>query len=146
MSKGCINDIEFLKCIYKNAQMGLIGIDNILSKIDDLNLKKVLKDEYEEYLKIKDEAETILDSYNEKVENISMMTKLSSAIMVDMSLSKDNSLTKIAKMMLEGTNKGIIELLAKINAYNGKEANIMNLAKKFKGILENNINELKKFL
>ena len=63
-----------------------------------------------------------------------------------MSMLKDDSSKSIAKLMIEGTNKGIIELTEHINSYDNTDAEIIVLANKFKDILENNIEELKSYL
>ena len=52
----------------------------------------------------------------------------------------------MAKMMIEGTNKGIIAVTEKINAYNNNDAEIIMLANKLKNNLEENVNNLKKYL
>ena len=74
------------------------------------------------------------------------MAKVSTKIMSEMSMLKDDSSKNIAKMMIEGTNKGIIELTEHINAYDNNDAEIIVLANKYKDILENNIEELKRYL
>lgn len=146
MNKSISNEVEFLKLIYKNAEMGIVGIKNIITKVNDEELEKVLIKEKEEYLSICKEAESILKKYGKKDEEISMMAKISTKVMSEMSLLKDNSSKNIAKMMLEGTNKGIIEITEKLNNYDNTDEEIVKLANKLKEIEENNIEELKKYL
>lgn len=146
MKKNMSEEVEFLNYIYKNAEMGMIGIDNIITKIKDEKLEKVVKDQREEYDRVCTEAENILKKYGKQNEEVSKAAKISTTIMSEMTLLKDNSTQTIAKMMIEGTNKGIIEITEKINAYNNSDAEIVVLANRLKSILENNIEELKKYL
>ena len=109
-------------------------------------MEKVVKDQREEYDRVCTEAENILKKYGKQNEEVSKAAKISTTIMSEMTLLKDNSTQTIAKMMIEGTNKGIIEITEKINAYNNSDAEIVVLVNRLKSILENNIEELKKYL
>lgn len=144
--KESINEVEFLKVIYKNAEMGVIGIKDIITKVSDEKFEKVLNNQKEEYNNICKEAEDILKKYGKQNEEVSNMARISTKVMSEMMIIKDNSINNIAKMMLEGTNKGIIEITEKINAYNNNDAEIVVLANKLKNTLEKNIEELKKYL
>lgn len=146
MKNKRLEEVDFLQFIYKNAEMGIVGIDNIIVKVKDENLENVLKSEKQEYENICRESESILKEYGKSNEEIGVMAKVSSKVMSEMSMLKDDSTENIAKMMIEGTNKGIIEITEKINAYDNNDAEIIVLANKFKDILENNIEELKKYL
>lgn len=146
MKKGQIEEVEFLNYIYKNAEMGIVGIDDVITKVSNKDLEEFLKEQRDDYEMITKEAESILKKYGKQNEEIGVMAKVSSKIMVDMSMLKENTDNNIAKMMMEGTNKGIIALTEKINAYNNSDAEIVLLAEKFQEILEKNITELKKYL
>lgn len=146
MKNKRLKEVDFLQFIYKNAEMGIVGINNIIVKVKDENLEDVLKNEKQEYENICRESESILKKYGKSNEEIGVMAKVSSKVMSEMSMLKDDSMENIAKMMIEGTNKGIIEITEKINAYDNSDAEIIVLANKFKDVLENNIEELKKYL
>ena len=139
-------EVEFLNYIYKNAEMGVIGIDDIITKVNEEKFIKLLKSEREEYQSICNEAEDILKKYGKQNEEIGLMAKMSSKMMSEMKMIKDSTDNTIAKMMMEGTNKGIIEITEKINAYNIEDAEIVVLANRLKSTLEKNIDELKKYL
>ena len=139
-------EVEFLNYIYKNASMGVIGINDIITSVNNEKLVKLLKTEKTEYEDIMREAENILKKYGEDSEEIGKMAKISSKMMAEMSLMKDGSDENIAKMMVEGSNKGIVEIVEKLNAYNNSDGEIVVLATKLKNTIENNIDELKKYL
>ena len=146
MKKTVSEEVEFLNYIYKNAEMGVIGIDDIITKVKDENFEKLLKHQRNEYDNICVESSNILKKYGKQKEEVGVMAKVSTKVMSEMTLLKDNSTSTIAKMMIEGTNKGIIEIVEKINAYNNSDAEIVVLANKLKSTLEKNIEELKKHL
>ena len=146
MKKNMSEEVEFLNFIYKNAEMGIIGIDDIITKVKDESLEKLLKSQRNEYDNICTETENVLKKYGKQNEEIGLMAKVSTKVMSELSMLKENTSQSIAKMMVEGTNKGIIEIQEKINAYNNSDAEIVVLANKLKNTLEKNIEELKKYL
>lgn len=146
MKKNMSEEVEFLQFIYKNAEMGVIGIDNIITKIKDEKFEGVLQKQREEYQSACKEAEDILKKYGKQNEEVGAMAKVSTKVMSEMASLKDDSTQNYAKMMIEGTNKGIIEITEKINAYNNSDAEIVVLANRLKSIEEKNIEELKKYL
>ncbi len=146
MKKNMSEEVEFLNYIYKNSEMGVIGIDDIIAKVSNEKFAKILNNQREEYLEITKEAEDILKKYGKQNEEIGAMAKMGTKMMAEMNLMKDNSDQTIAKMMMEGSNKGIIEITEKINAYKNIDAEIVVLANKLKATLEKNIEEIKKYL
>ncbi len=139
-------EVEFLNYIYKNAEMGVVGIDDVITKAEEEKFLKLLKNEREEYQTISKEAKDILKKYGKNNEELGMMAKMGSKMMSEVKMLKDSSDQTIAKMMMEGTNKGVIEITEKLNAYKIEDAEIIVLANKLKTTLEKNIDELKKFL
>ena len=146
LKKNMSEEVEFLNYIYKNAEMGIIGIDDVITKSSNEKFTKLLKSQKEDYEEICKEAKDILKKYGKNNEEIGMMAKMSTKMMAEMNLMKDDSDKVIAKMMMEGSNKGVIEITEKINAYNNIDAEIVVLANKLKSTLEKNIDELKKYL
>ncbi len=146
MKKNEDQNVEYLNCIYKNANMGIIGIDDIIEKVNSSEFEKVLNNEKNEYDAICREAINILKKYGKKEEDVSSLSKVSTKIMSEMKLLKETTDEVIAKMMIEGTNKGIIEVSEKINSYDNSDSEIVLLLNKLSELLKNNIEELKKYL
>lgn len=146
MKKNEDQNVEYLNCIYKNAIMGIIGIDDIIEKVNSSEFEKVLNNEKNEYDAICREAINILKKYGKKEEDVSSLSKVSTKIMSEMKLLKETTDEVIAKMMIEGTNKGIIEVSEKINSYDNSDSEIVLLLNKLSELLKNNIEELKKYL
>ena len=67
-------------------------------------------------------------------------------MMVKMKTLMDKSEHNIAKMMMEGTNKGLIQLEELLNNYQGKEEKILDLIKKTIDLEHQNNEELKIYL
>lgn len=139
-------DAEFLNYIYQNAKMGVIGIDNIKDKIFDDELKNIIATQKKEYQKIADDASSILNELGLTEKDVSKMTKVTTYVMANLEMLKDDSSSNIAKLMIEGSNKGIIEINKNLNSYNNMNSKIIKLAKKLLATEQHNIDELKIYL
>lgn len=142
-----MNDhIEFLNYIYQNAEMGIVGIDDIITKVKDEKFEKLLQEQKSDYENICKEAINILKKYGKEQKELNKMAKMSSYMMVKMKTMNDCSTSNLAKMMMEGSNKGIIEITEKLNAYNEPDEEITALANKLLKTEQNNLDDLKTFL
>ena len=139
-------DAEFLNYIYQNAKMGVIGIDNIKDKIFDDELKNIIATQKKEYQKIADDASSILNELGLTEKDVSKMAKVSTYVMANLEMLKDDSSSNIAKLMIEGSNKGIIEINKNLNSYNNMNSKIVKLAKKLLATEQHNIDVLKIYL
>lgn len=141
-------DIEFLDYIFKNAQMGVVGIENILDRIENVNLEKLINEQKEAYEDILKAAKEIYKKYGKDEKEITKMAKISSNITANMKLlqkNKDNDHI-IAKMMIDGNNKGIIAITEKLNSFKNCDSEIQSLAEKLLKTEQHNLDELKKYL
>lgn len=139
-------DIEFLNYIYQNAKMGVVGIDNIKAKIYDTELKDLIATQRKEYVSICDEATKLLNELGVGEKDISAMAKVMTYFMANLELLKDDSASNIAKLMIEGSNKGIVEITKKLNGYNNANKKVEKLARKLLVTEQHNIDELKIYL
>ncbi len=140
------NDILVLNNIYKIVDMGIIGIDDVLTKIKSKVIEKVFIDERKEYNLIRIEAIKLLGDYEQPAKGISKVGKISSNIMTNMELINNVTDEKIVKMMLQGTFNGVIELSAILNKKELTNPKIINLANRLMDTLEHNICDVKKYL
>lgn len=140
------NNIEFLKLIYKNAKMGIIGIENIKNGIKDKEFGKLIREQENDYYEMCTRVIKELSLSNNDKEDIGKMAELMTFMEATVELIKDNSPSNIAKMMIKATNTGIIELEEKLNDCNGIDKRTINLAKDLVRMEKRNINNLKKYL
>lgn len=139
------DNIIFLNLIYQNAQMGLIGIDAVIDKVEDERIAKLISEQRQEYEEFCSDAKKILLKYGAKEEEISALKKISSKVMSEaMTMNKDDK--AIAKLMMEGNEKGVIEITEKLNEYQDKDQEIVDLAKKLLATEEHNREEFKQYL
>lgn len=139
------DNIIFLNLIIQNAQMGIIGIDTVLKKIKDEKIAKIISKQRKEYDTILNDAKEILLKYGADEEKLGKVKELTSKMMSEaMTVSADDK--KIVKLMMEGNQKGVIEIQEKLNAYQDKDEEIVKLAEKLLATEEHNREEFKEYL
>lgn len=90
--------------------MGMDALNFVLDKVEDKKLSDVLKAEYEQYKEIARRVEEIYPKYNEgEPHKTSAMNKAMTWYGIEMKTLTDKSDSKIAELLLNGVNMGIIE-------------------------------------
>ena len=103
-------NINALDEIHKGACMGVDALSFVLDKVEDENFKEELKKEYNDYKAIAAEIEEIYPKYNDdKPHDTNVMNKAMTWSEVEMKTINDRSNSKIAELLLNGVNMGIIE-------------------------------------
>ena len=103
-------NINALDEICKGACMGMDAIHFILDKLDNKDLEEYLQKDYKKYEKIKNEIEKIYPDYNDgEPHETGPITKAMTWYNVEMKTLTDDSTSKIAELLLQGINMGIIE-------------------------------------
>ena len=139
-------DINALDEINKGACMGMDAIHDIVEKVEDKELKKELKREYNAYKDISKRIEEIYPNYNEGEPNeTSAMNKIMTDMMLNMKTMTDTSNSKIAEILLQGVNMGIIEGRKILNKKNLNEE-VNEIVETYVTMQEESVNVLKDYL
>ena len=124
--------------------MGLIGIDMVIKKVENEKIAKLIGEQKKEYEKFLSDAHEILIKYGAKEEEISKLKELSSKVMATfMTMNKSDK--EIAKLMMEGNQKGVLEITAELNNYDGNDEEILSLARRLLATEEHNREEFKTY-
>lgn len=103
-------DSEVLAEIYRNAQLGLTSISDILPEIEDEEIKQEVMREHEEYERICSEAASLAHKYALDLKEPSPIKKAMMWSAIKMGAANDNSAQNIAQMMIKGTVTGLTSL------------------------------------
>jgi len=140
------NEVNVLDELSKGACMGRDAIHFIMDKVEDENLKKELDRQYREYKEISEEIGKIYPEYSEdEPHKTSTINKVMTWYGIEMKTLMDSSTSKIAELLIQGTNMGIIEGRRLLN---DKETNeeINKLVEKYVQVQETAVEKLKPFL
>ena len=138
-----MEDVKALNELYKIVAMGIIGIDEVKGHICDKALAKTMSDAKKKYMVNKMDITNMLKELGENPENVSIIAKTFSEIFAGIELIKSDD-SKIAKMLTEGTNKGIIKVEEILNS--NLDKNVKKLAEELLELLEFQIKAWKQYL
>ena len=138
---------DVLDELNKGCVMGMDALRNILDKVEDKRFKKVLEDEFDKYKDVHRRIEEKYEDYSrEEPTETSAMNKAMTSMMTEMKLMNDNSDSKIAELLMQGTNMGIIEGKKLLNHKEHLDKEVESILKDFIDMQENSVETYKKFL
>ena len=139
-------EVNVLDELNKGACMGMDAIHFILDKVSDEKLKQELEKEYEQYKEISTKIETLYPEYSSKEPHeTSKMNKVMTWYGIEMKTMLDDSTSKIAELLLQGVNMGIIEGRKLLNHKNTDDA-VNDLVQAYVDMQEESVEHLKRFL
>ena len=103
-----------------------------------------MKYQYDEYNKILNEVNDELTDYDDFPKELNPMQKAMGWMGVEMNTLTDKSNSKIAELMIQGTNMGIIEGRKLLN-HKEIDPNVTRIAKEYATMQEEAIEKLKNF-
>ena len=139
-------EINVLDELNKGSCMGVDAINFILDKVEDKDFKKVLSDQKDEYEKMTDKIGNLYKTFSNKdPHETNAMNKAMTWSSVEMRTLTDHSNSKIAELMLQGTNMGIIEGRKLLNHKSGNKE-VDELVEEYVNMQEKFVEILKKYL
>ncbi len=133
--------------VYRNANVALLSITNVINELEDCPLKKEIASEYEGYEKLIGEISAYMQEKGYEAKEVGTFKKMMMSSAIKVNTAFDDTAQHIAELMIKGTVMGITELCGIIN--NSKhitDKTIIEYAKKLKELEETYEQKLKKFL
>ena len=141
------NEKELLNSISETADMGCESLRQVIGKTENDGLKHALQTQLAEYEKHYSAVSKLLEAYGEEAPSASPVAIINSRITADLkTLFTENSTSKIAEMVMQGSTMGVTKVTKALHAYNGNNVEIKTLAERLIKTEEANIEEMKKFL
>lgn len=138
--------INVLDELNKGACMGMDAIKYIIPKTDDKKFKKELDKEYKNYQVISDKINRLYSNYSgDYPHETSKMEDAMTWFGIEMRTIMDTSTSKLAELMLQGTNMGIIEGRKLLN-HKDIDKEINDLISEYVTMQEEAVENLKQFL
>lgn len=142
-----MNDENYvLNELNKGIKMGMDSISNVAEKVQDDNFKQDLKYQYDKYNDILNNVNNQLSNYDDFPKELNPMQRAMGWMSVEMNTIIDKSNSKIAEMMLQGTNMGIIEGIKLKNEFPDLNNSVESVLDEFIKFQQDNVEQLKKYL
>ncbi|MDD5865017.1 MAG: hypothetical protein PUD07_00785 [bacterium] len=140
-------NLNILDEVNKGATMGMDAIAFVSKKVKDKKFKKVLDIEYNKYEQISYRIKDLYSQYsNKNPHETNTMNKVMTWYGIQMKTINDDTVSKLAEILVQGTNLGIIEGRRLLNQNPKVSRNIKKILNDFVAMLEDSLETLKKFL
>ena len=121
-------NLNILDEVNKGATMGMDAISIIFEKVEDPTFKKVLDGEYSKYREISERVNKLYSNYSDKEPHkTTTMNKMMTWYGIQMKTMTDDTTSKLAELLMQGTNMGIIEGRRLLNANKNAESNVRGM-------------------
>ena len=140
-------NLNILDEVNKGATMGMGAITFVSKKVKDKKFKKVLDIEYNKYEQISYRIKDLYSQYsNKNPHETNTMNKVMTWYGIQMKTMNDDTVSKLAEILVQGTNLGIIEGRRLLNQNPKVSRNIKKIINDFVAMQEDSLETLKKFL
>ena len=138
---------EIVAEIYRNAQLALTSISDIMPEVEDGDIREEIMRKHEEYEKICSKAAQLACKYDLNLKEPSPTKKAMMWSAIKMGTASDNSAQNIAQMMIRGTVNGITSLKTSLtDGENAMETDVKKLLNELIVLEEGFEKKLKTFL
>lgn len=140
------DDQEILKEVQKNSSMAINAINTISEKVHDNELQQELSKQKLWYSVIQNKATDRLQNERAEGYHASAVQDLMLKGGIQMNTFTNCSTSKIAELMIQGSNRGITSMWKSINHHQNSGNMSMEVAKELVDFEQKSIARLKKFL
>ncbi len=141
------NDIRMLNHIRQTTHMGQLGIRSIMDDTRNHEFRAVLQSQLQEYDSIFQEADRLLRERGGSIRKtpapVEYGTRLASKFRVQRS---EDTTSKIAEMMLQGSTKGMIKSMQNIRSMGILDPKVSSLSNRLLQTEQANIDQMKQYL
>ncbi len=109
--------IRLLRECDAGVKMGVKSINDVLPRVENPDLKKLLNACKDEHNKLDIELQQLLDKYNDDGKEPSLLAETMSKMKTEMKLTMNDTDNTIADLMTDGCNMGVKSLNKYLNKY-----------------------------
>lgn len=140
------NNIKILDELNKGCCMGSDAVKFVLDKIDGKEFKKTVENLLEKYEDLEEKINKVYSKYSDnEPDETTMMNKAMTWYGIQVRTINDSSATKLAEMLLQGLNMGIIDGEKLLN-HESVDKKVAGLIKEYIDMQEKAVEEIKPFL
>ena len=140
------DDVELLREIQKNTEMGLHALEIMENKVYDDKLSLQLIRESFKYGELHDRAKAQLLAAKQMPEPENKIARMMLSASINGSTLLNTTTSHVAELMIRGSNMGLSSLWKAMNHNDQAGEQSMELARELMDFEEKNIKELRKYL
>lgn len=137
---------EIITAIYQNTKTAMQSISDLKPKTDNKEFLNLLETQEKRYKQINEKIEELAQSHKVDLKDNNWFEKAKLWTSIQMSTVTNNTVRKLAEMMLIGTVMGTLELYKNKCDYKNPKEDVKSLLLELEKLEENHFDELKKYL
>lgn len=138
---------QMLEYIFKGAGMGHDSITQLMRETENSELRCQLDSQREEYHRIMEQAEELMKKLGGGTpKGVGTMQRMGAQMVTTAKTLSDNSPSKLAEMMIQGSTMGVTKMTRYIGELSDVNKDVSSLAEKLLHTEESNIERMKQFL
>ena len=139
--------ISLLKECDSGTKMAVTSIDEVLGKVQDTDMKRVLTESKKHHEKLGNEIHSLLIEHNSEEKEPNPMAKGMSWLKTNMKVGmNENSDAAVADVITDGCNMGVKSLHKYLNQYQSADKTSKDICKRLVSIEEELCKDLKDYL
>lgn len=147
MNENENKEAKLLNNVYKCAKMADVSIETVKEQSHEYEFKQLISRQSDEYKDIESQAAMKLYAMGEEPGGVGQITRAMMWGNVKIKTINDASASKLADMLIRGTNMGIIDIQKGLNdCKNNVDTDSEALAQRLMDTMSDNVNELKAYL
>lgn len=140
------NNINTLNELNKGCSMGIVALNYIIPKINEDKFRDLLEKQTIEYKDLSTRISKLYEEYtSNEIAETTIMEKVMSWYGINKDMAFDNSISKVADLLIQGTNMGIIEGRKLLNNKT-MDKKIKKICKEYIKMQEAYLEKLKEYL
>jgi len=126
--------------------MGRDTLEHVNDNIGPGSLREAVEKDIFDYSDVCAQVTRKLDEKGEKPRSVGKLPRMMASMMIDMKIGDDTPESEVAKMIIDGTTKGVTECTAKISDFADVDDDVRNIGYKLLWVQQKNIDEMRRFL
>lgn len=139
-------EVEFLKHLHQAAQMGRDTLEHVNNNIGPGELRTAVEKDIFDYSDVCAQITRKLEERGEQPKSVGKIARTMASMMINIKVNDDTPENEVAKMIIDGTTKGVTESVHKLSEFADIDNDVLNIGYRLLWVEQKNIDEMKRFL
>lgn len=139
-------EVEFLKQLHQASQMGRDTLEHVNNNIAPGQMREAVEKDIFDYSDVCAQVTRKLEQRDEKPDSVGKFSRAMAGMMIDCKINDETPESEVAKMIIDGTTKGVTECTSKLSSFADIDDDIKNIGYKLLWVQQKNIDEMRRFL
>ncbi|MDE7108265.1 MAG: hypothetical protein K2O39_08070 [Clostridiales bacterium] len=139
-------EVEFLKQLHQAAQMGRDTLEHVNNNIGPGELRTAVEKDIFDYSDVCAQITRKLEERGEQPKSVGKIARTMASMMINFKINDETPESEVAKMIIDGTTKGVTESIAKLSEFADIDNDVLNIGYRLLWVEQKNIDEMRRFL